>query len=141
MFFDAGNWKKDDLSLVFKKLACCYKKWERGSFSSLKNDKMIFLYYGIPCLLVTKKFLFWNFEDRKYGVFWVKKAIERWYFVIAEKFLFWTFQRWEIWSFFELKSWWKDDIYWLLRSSYFKLFGDGKHGLFSAKKMIFTWSF
>ena len=35
------------------------------------------------------------------------------------KFLFWTFRRWEIRSFFKPKSWWKDDIYWLLKSSYF----------------------
>ena len=32
--------------------------------------------------------------------------------------------------FFEPKSWWKDDIYWLLKSSCFELFGDGKYGLF-----------
>ena len=35
--------------------------------------------------------------------------------------------------FFELKSWWKDDIYWLLKSPYFELFGGGKYGLFLAK--------
>ena len=44
--------------------------------------------------------------------------------------------------FFEPKSWWKDDIYWLLKSSCFELFGDGKYGLFWVKKlmekMIFT---
>ena len=47
--------------------------------------------------------------------------------------------------FFESRSWWKDDIYWLLRSSCFELFGDGKYGLFFSQKvdgkMIFTWSF
>ena len=47
--------------------------------------------------------------------------------------------------FFESKSWWKDDIYWLLKSSRFELFGDGKYGLFFSQKvdskMIFTWSF
>ena len=32
--------------------------------------------------------------------------------------------------FFEPKSWWKDDIYWLLKSSCFELFDDGKYGLF-----------
>ena len=36
----------------------------------------------------------------------------------------------------------EDDIYWLLRSSCFELFGDGKYGLFLSKevngKMIFT---
>ena len=40
------------------------------------------------------------------------------------------------------KSWWKYDIYWLLKSSYFILFGNGKYGLFLSQKvdwkMIFT---
>ena len=44
--------------------------------------------------------------------------------------------------FFEPKNWWKDDIYWLLKSSCFELFGDGKDGLFLSqevdRKMIFT---
>ena len=43
--------------------------------------------------------------------FWVKKLIERWYLLVTEKFLFWTFRWWEIRSFFQPESWWKDDIY------------------------------
>ena len=43
--------------------------------------------------------------------FWVKKLMERWYLLVTEKFLFWTFRWWEIRSFFQPKSWWKDDIY------------------------------
>ena len=39
--------------------------------------------------------------------------------------------------FFEPKSWWKDDIYWLLKSSCFELFGDGKYGLFLSQE--FDW--
>ena len=39
----------------------------------------------------------------------------------------------------------KDDIYWLLKSSCFELFGGEKYGLFLSQevdgKMIFTWSF
>ena len=77
--------------------------------------------------------------------FWAKKLTEIWYLLITGKFLFWTFRWWEIRSFFESRSWWKDDIYWLLRSSCFELFGDGKYGLFFSQKvdgkMIFTWSF
>ena len=71
--------------------------------------------------------------------FWVKKLMERWYLLVTEKFLFWTFRRWEIRSLFESRSSWKDDIYWLLRSSCFELFGDGKYGLFSAKKLMERW--
>ena len=40
---------------------------------------------------------------------------------------------------FETKSWWKDDIYWLLKSSCFELFGKEKHGLFWEKKLMERW--
>ena len=73
---------------------------------------------------------------------WAKKLMEIWYLLITGKFLFWSFQEWEIGSFIEPKSWWKDDIYWLLKRSCFELFGDGKYGLFLSQevdgKMIFT---
>ena len=76
---------------------------------------------------------------------WAKKLIERWYLLINEKNLFWTFWWWKIRSFFESRGWWKDDIYWLRRSSCFELFGDGKYGLFYSRKVdgkiIFIWSF
>ena len=59
--------------------------------------------------------------------------------------MFWTFRWWKIRSFFQSRSWRKDDIYWLLRSSCFELFGDGKYDPFFSQKvdgkMIFTWSF
>ena len=58
------------------------------------------------------------------------------------KVLFWSFREWEIRYFFEPKSWWKDNIYRLLKSSCFDLFGNGKCGLFLSQKvdgkMIFT---
>ena len=65
----------------------------------------------------------------KIWYFWAKKMMEI-YLLITEKFLFWPFREWEIRSLFEPKSWWKDDIYWLLKSSCFELFDDGKYGLF-----------
>ena len=37
--------------------------------------------------------------------------------------------------FFEPKSWWKDDIYWLLKSSCFLLSVDEKYGLFLGKEV------
>ena len=72
-------------------------------------------------------------------LFLSQKFMEIWYLLITEKSLFWTFWWWEIRSFFQSRSWWKDDIYWLLRSSCFELFGDGKYGLFSAKMLIERW--
>ena len=68
-----------------------------------------------------------------------KKLMEIWYLQITENFLFWTFCEWKIRYVFELKRWWKDDIYWLLKSFLFELFGDGKCGLFSAKKLMEKW--
>ena len=48
----------------------------------------------------------------------------------------------EIRSFLEPKSWWKDDIYWILKRSCFELFRDGKYGLFLSQevdgKVMFT---
>ena len=68
--------------------------------------------------------------------------MEIWCLLITKMFLFWSFPEWEIWSFFEPKGWWKDDIYWLLKISCFELFSDGKYGLLLSeevdRKMIFT---
>ena len=110
--------------------------------------------------------IFWRWKIR---YFWAKNLMEISYLQIAEKFLFWYFREWEIRPFlsqkvagkmiftdygkvlvlifsemgntvfFEPKSWWKDDIYWLLRSSCFELSGYGKYVLFSAKKLTERW--
>ena len=105
-------------------------------FLSQKVDgNMIFTDYWKVLVLI-----FLGIRNKVFS--WAKKLMERWYLLITEKFLFWTFRWWEIRSFFESRSWWKDDIYWLLRSSCFELFGDGKYGLFLSQdvdgKMIFT---
>ena len=36
---------------------------------------------------------------------------------------------------FEPKGWWKNDIYWLLKSSCFELFGYGKYGILLSKEV------
>ena len=41
--------------------------------------------------------------------------------------------------FFEATSWWKDDIYRLLKSSCFELFRDGKYGLSLSQKLDKRW--
>ena len=87
-------------------------------------------------------FLFWIFWRWKIWYFWAKKLMEIWYLLITEKFLFSCSREWEIRFFLEPKSWWKDDIYWLLKRSCFELFRDGKYGLFLSQdvdgKIIFT---
>ena len=98
-----------------------------------------FLWQGISCWLITKIFFFWIFWRWKIWYFWAKILMEIWYLLITEKFLFWSFWWWEIRPFFESTRWWKDDIYLLPRSSCFELFGDGKYGLFSAKKLMERW--
>ena len=45
------------------------------------------------------------------------------------------FWGWKNVVFFEPKIWWKDDIYWVVKSSCFELFGDGKHGLFLSQEV------
>ena len=123
----------------FKVLVLKFLEIKNMVFLSQKVDgNMIFTDYW--------KVLVLTFSEMGNTVFsWAKKLIERWYLLITEKVLFWTFRWWKIRSFFEPRSWWKDDIYWLRRSSCFELFGDGKYGLFYSQKvdgkMIFTWSF
>ena len=97
--------------------------------------------------MIKRSFFYWflerscfeNFGDGKYGLFLTKKVMEILYLLITEKFLFWTFLRWEIRSFIELKSWWKNEIYWLLKSSCFELFKDEKYGLFLSQKLMERW--
>ena len=67
-------------------------------------EKIIFTCY--------RKVLVFNFSVVGSTVFiWAKKLMERWYLLVTENFLFWTFRWWGIRSFFQPKSWWKDDIY------------------------------
>ena len=108
-------------------------------FSKKVDGNMIFTDYWKVLALI--------FSGMGNTVFsWAKKLIERWYLLITEKVLFWTFRWWEIRSFFESRSWWKDDIYWLLRSSCFDLSEMG-NTVFSEPKVdgktIFTdyWTF
>ena len=123
----------------FKVLVLKFLEIKSMAFLSQKVDgNMIFTDYWKVLVLI--------FSEMGNTVFsWAKKLKEIWYLLITGKFLFWTFWWWEIRSFFESRSWWKDDIYWLPRNCYFKLFGDGKYDLFLIKKvdgkMIFTWSF
>ena len=107
-FFESNSWCKDDIYWILK--SSCFElftNWKYSLFSSQKVDgKMTFTKYR-----KVLNFCFELFRDEIYGLFRAKKLMERWYLLITGKFLFWTFQRWEIRSFFEWKSWWKDDIY------------------------------
>ena len=89
--------------------------------------------YHVYWSLKSSCFEFFGVE--KYGIFSGKKLMEIWYLLITEKFLFLPFRWWEIRSFLESKSWWKNYIYWLLRRSFFELFGDGKYVLFFSQKV------
>ena len=96
-------------------------------FLEIKN--MVFLGQKVDWNIFTNywKVLVWTFLEMGNKVFsWAKKLTEIWYLLITGKFLFWTFWWWEIGSFFESRSWWKNDISWLLESSCFEPFADGK---------------
>ena len=82
--------------------------------------KMIFTDYW-------KSSCFELFGDPKYGLFWAKKFMERLYLLITEKSLFWTFRKWEVWYFFEPKSWWKMVVTWSFLAFY-DIPGLGKYG-------------
>ena len=113
----------------------CFGDREYGLSLSQKVDrKMIFTVYW--------KFLLFDISEIGNAVvFWVKKLMERWYLLISGKFLFWSFWRWEIRSIFEPKSCLKNDISWLIKSSFFELFGDWKYGLFLSQKVVWKMLF
>ena len=83
-----------------------------------------------------------NFLEGKNVVFLSQKGDENMIFTDYGKVLVLIFSGMGNTAFFEPKSWWKDVIYWLLKSSCFELFGDRKNGLFLSQevdgKMIFT---
>ena len=79
--------------------------------------------------------------------FWVKKLMERWYLLVTEKFLFWTFRWWEIPSFFQQKSWCKDDIYlvflsfrWYSRTWEIRFFVQRQNCIFSQFVCVFIYT-
>ena len=97
-------------------------------------------------------FLYWIFLEMKNTVFLSQKVDGNMIFTDYWKVLVLIFSGMRNTAFLEPKSCWKDDIYWLLKSSWFNLFGDGKHGPFLSQevdgKIIFTdywkvlvWSF
>ena len=117
-----------------------FRVWKIRSFLSQKiGGNMIFTdYWNVRAL---------NFSGGgKYSLSLRQRFNGKMIFTVTEKFLFWNFREWEIRSFFEAKSSWKDDISWLLKSSCFglpksscfELFFDGKYllGLFQLS-MIF----
>ena len=112
--------------------------WKVLVLKFLEMKNMVFLSQKVDGNMIFTdywKVLVLTFSEMGNTVFfWAKKLTEIWYLLITGKFLFWTFWWWEIRSFFESRSWWKDDIYCLLRSCCFELFGDGKYGLFFQPK-------
>ena len=73
--------------------------------------------------------------------FWAKKLMERWYIIFTD---YWKVPVLNFsvmgnaifsWAKNFIKRWY----YWLLRSSRFEVFGDGKHGVFSGKKLMERW--
>ena len=75
-------------------------------------------------------------------VFLSQKVHGNMMFTVYWKVLVLIFSKMEIRSLLEPKRWRRYDIYWLLKSSCFNLFGNGKYGLFLSQKvdgnMIFT---
>ena len=67
-----------------------------------KNDRIFSLAWNIVYWLL-KSPCFELFGNGKYGIFWDKTLVERWYLLVTEIFLFWTFRRWKI-RFFSVKK-------------------------------------
>ena len=79
------------LVLIFSEMGNTVFSWAQNW---LKDD----IYW------LLKRSCFELFGHGKYGLFWVKKLMERWYLLVTEKFVFWTFWWWETQSFFSAKK-------------------------------------
>ena len=86
-----------------------------------------------------KSSCFGLFRNEKYGLFLRQKVNEKMIFTDYWNVLVLNFSGRKIRSFFEAKSWSKDDIYQLMKGSCFELFRDGKCGLFWDKKLMERW--
>ena len=79
------------------------------------------------------------FGNWKYSLFFRQKVNEKMIFTDYWNVLVLNFLGMENRVFFEAKSSWKDDIYWLLKSFCFELFCDEKCGLFRSKELMGRW--
>ena len=108
----------------------------------IKNNEVIFSLAWNIIFSDNLKVLVLKFLEMKNMVFLSLKVDGNMIFTDYWKVLVLNFSVMGNTVFFESRSWLKDDIYWLLRSSCFELFGDGKYGLFLSQKvngkMIFT---
>ena len=73
-------------------------KTAKKTTKQIKNGRIFSLAWSIVnCLLKSHCLEF--FKGEKYGHFWAKTLMQIWYLLITKKSLFWTFQEWEIRSF------------------------------------------
>ena len=139
--FNAVSWYRDDHSIFLQNLDSLRNEEEGASALHKKNDVLFSLAWNMmftdnSCILVL------NSLEMKNRVFLSQKVDGNVIYPDYWKFFVLIFSGMTNTAFFEPKSCWKDDIYWLLESFYFNLFGDGKHGLFLSQKvdgkLIFT---
>ena len=113
-------------------------------FQVSKNDKMLFSVAWNTMFTDNWKVLVLNFPEMEIRPFLSQNVDGKMIFTAYWKVLVSNFSEMENTVFFEPKRWWKDEIYWSLKSSCFALFEDGKYGLSLSqkvdKKMTFTWS-
>ena len=108
----------------------------RTKQSKTKNSRFDILFTMEYRLLVATEPSFWIFWGWKIRSFLSQNFDGNMIFTDIWKVLVLKFSGMGNTVFFETKSWWKYDIYSLLKSSCFELFGDGKYGLFLAKKLM-----
>ena len=117
---------------------CYFRRWKIRSFLSQKvHGTIIFTGYW--------KVLVLNFSEMGNTVIFKSKSWWNYIFTDYWKVHVLNYSEMRNTVFFWAKKLMKDNIYWLMKSFCFVLFGDGKYGLFLSQKfngkMIFTWSF
>ena len=123
-----------------KKLARCLKKLKLYFNPQKKTTTTIGYFLSMEHhLLVAEKPWFWIFRGRKVRYFLNQNVDGNMILIDYWNVLVLNCSGMENTIFFEGKSWWKDDIYWLLKSPCFELFRDGKCSLFWGKNLMERW--
>ena len=126
----------------YSKLVWYFENQQRWAFSSQKNGKMIFSRAWNTVFTDYWKFLALDFPEKETRSFLSWKYGGKMIFADYCKFIVLNFLEVGNAGFSFAKKLVKDNIYWLLKSSCFELFDEGKYGLFLSQKvdgkMIFT---
>ena len=138
-FLDEENlilWICGSERISYSKLVWYFENQERWAFNSQKHGKMIFSRAWNTVFTDYWKFLALDFPEKETRSFLSWKYGGKMIFADYCKFIVLNFLEVGNAGFSFAKKLVKDNIYWLLKSSCFELFDEGKYGLFLSQKVM-----